>query len=107
VDSESKKPLFNTVAWGKARNVLKEILAGYASDQPGVILYLKRLNDHGEVKTNKYGQQQYYCLRGIGLTEVHHKQMVQSIGTLSTGVEMSDAVRQEHRYQYNQRMSKR
>jgi hypothetical protein len=56
---------------------------------------------------NKYGLQRYYCLRGTGLTEVHHKQMVQSIGTWSTGIEMSDAVRQEHGHRYNHRISER
>jgi hypothetical protein len=107
MDSESGKPLFNDRAWKKANNVLKEILKGYASDPPGVALYLKRLDRNGEPMTNKFDLEQYYCLRGTGLTEVHHKQMVQSIGTWSTGIEMSDAVRQEHRHRYNHRMAER
>jgi hypothetical protein len=33
------KPLFNNAAWAKADNVLKEIIAGLASDPPDFIFY--------------------------------------------------------------------
>ena len=107
IDSVSRKPLFNKRAWKKANNVLKEILKGYASDPPGVAMYLFKIDKHGEIKCNQYGLPLYFCLRGTGLTEAIHKQLLQSIGTCATGVEMSDAVRAEHRHRYNHRMGER
>ena len=85
VDSKSKKPLFNNAAWKKASNVLKEILAGYASDPPRVS----------------------YCSRGTNDTECVHKQIVTTFGTWCTGIEMSDALLAEFRHRYNQRCSER
>ena len=42
-DSETGAPLFNSRAWKTAKNVLKEILAGHASDPPGISFYSHRL----------------------------------------------------------------
>ena len=107
IDSATNKPLFNDRAWKKANNVLKEIALGFASDPPGVSLYVARQKPNGEAETNKYGLPTYDCLRGTNLTEAHHQQMLQSIGTSSTGIEMSDCVRGEYRQRYNQRVSER
>ena len=46
-------------------------------------------------------------LDGTELTEAAHKQLLQSIGTCATGIEMSDTVRFEHRHRYNHRMGER
>ena len=106
-DSVSGAPLFNNRAWKKANNLLKEILLGYASDPPGVSMYMFKIDKDGEIQQNKYGLPLYYCLRGTGLTEVGHKQLLQSVGTCATGIEMSDAIRSEHRHRYNHRMGER
>ena len=107
VDSKSKKPLFNDRAWKKANNILKEILKGYASDPPGVPMYIERVDRNGDTKQNKYGLPLFFCLRGTGLTEAVHKQMLQSIGSSSMGIEMSDCVHLEHRHRYNHRVAER
>jgi hypothetical protein len=101
------KPLFNDRAWKKANNVLKEILAGYASDPPGLTMYLRKLTEKGKEKTNVYGLPVFFCLRGTGLTESHHKQFLQSVGIWQMGIELADAIRQEHRHRYNHRMAER
>ena len=106
-DSATKKSLFNERAWKKANNVLKEILIGYASDPPGISLYVHQIDRDGKPRKNKYGLPLFHCLRGTNLTEVHHKQMVQSIGSFSSGIEMSDDVRAEHRHRYTHRISEK
>ncbi|GFH49181.1 hypothetical protein CTEN210_05657, partial [Chaetoceros tenuissimus] len=55
IDPRTNKPLFNKAAWGKAKNILDEVLAGLISDPPGVSFYMKRLNDDGTEMKNKYG----------------------------------------------------
>ncbi len=47
-DAKTKAPLFNKAAWKKANNVLKEILAGNASDPCGMVFYLQQLTAKGE-----------------------------------------------------------
>jgi len=66
------KPLFNSRAWKKADNVLKEILMGYASDPPGAQLYYRSLDKNGDEETNRLGLPVFTCLRGTGLTESAH-----------------------------------
>lgn len=40
-------PLFTAANWNKAKNVLAEILAGHASDPPGVSFYTQQINSKG------------------------------------------------------------
>ena len=40
-------PLFTKTSWVKAKNVLQEILAGHASDPPGVSFYTQQVNYKG------------------------------------------------------------
>ncbi|KAL7507187.1 hypothetical protein ACHAXN_004385 [Cyclotella atomus] len=63
IDSKTKKPLFSKKAWKKANNVLKDILAGYYSDPPGLNFYTKRLGSNGEAMTNKHGLEVIECFR--------------------------------------------
>jgi hypothetical protein len=104
IDSQTKQPLFNVAGWKKAKNVLGEIIEGYASDPPGLDLYHYKLDSAGNPKYNSIGMPLLHCLRGTNITECHHKQMLMSIGTWATGIEMSDAIRTEHRHRYNHRM---
>ena len=51
IDSEQTgKPLFNKRTWTCAKNALKEILAGYYSETPDVVLYKYELTDSGDIK---------------------------------------------------------
>jgi hypothetical protein len=43
-DAKTKAPLFNKAEWKKANNVLKEILAGNASDPCGMVFYWQQLS---------------------------------------------------------------
>jgi len=45
--SSKNVPLFTAVNWNKAKNVLTEILAGHASDPPGVSFYTQQINSKG------------------------------------------------------------
>lgn len=101
IDSKTKKPLFNDNAWKKANGVLREILAGHASDPPDASFYTKKVDKNGDLATNLHGLQMYWCSRGTPGTELYHKVLLDSLGTWSTGTEMSDCLRNEHRHRYN------
>ena len=107
IDSRTKKPLFNTEAWKKANNLLKEILQGYYSDPPGVSFYTLRLNRKGDVMKNRYGFELIECNRGTNRTENFHKQILTTFGTWHTGIEMSDCLTAERRHRFNHRVSER
>ena len=81
VDSKTKAPLFNTRAWQKADNLLKEILEGYYSDPPNINLYTTRLRADGTVMRNKYGMEMFECSRGTNRTEGYHKNITTTFGT--------------------------
>ncbi len=55
VDSITKMPLFGKTAWAKAKNVLKDILVGYALDPPGYSFYTQRLDNKGELAFDSLG----------------------------------------------------
>lgn len=74
------KPLFNAAAWTKANRVLKEVLAGYCSDPPGVDFYYQKLDAHGAPARNHLGLPILECARGTNLTECAHKQMTTTFG---------------------------
>ncbi len=105
IDSVTRKPLFNNRTWKKANNILKEILKGCYSDQPGISFYIQKIDKNGEAQINQYGLNLYWCLHGTNLTEVVHKQMLMGIGTWSTGIKVVDCLRAEHCHQYNHHMS--
>ena len=106
-DSKTKKPLFNSTAWTKADNVLKEILEGYYSDPPGIELYNKRFNPDGTVMRNKYGMEMIESSRGTNRTEAYHKNLTTTFCSWCTGVEMSDALLRERRHRHNHKVSER
>ena len=45
--SSKNVPLFTAANWNKANNVITEILAGRASDPPGVSFYTQQINSKG------------------------------------------------------------
>ena len=107
VDSKTKAPLFNKAAWGRANNVLAEILAGYAADPPGVEFYYQSLDAKGEPAFDEHGIALLDCNRGTNDVENSHKQIITTFGTWCTGVEMADCLLAERRHRYNHRVSER
>jgi hypothetical protein len=99
------KSLFNREAWRKANSVLKEILAGFASDPPGFPMYTKKLRKNGEPWIDDYGIWLLECCRGTNDVENWHKQLRDTFGTWQIGVEMTFYMLAERRHRHNQRMS--
>jgi hypothetical protein len=71
----TNKPLFNTRAWKKANNLLKEILEGYYSDIPGESYYRYRTDDNGEIRKNSLEMPLIECRQGTSDTEATHRQL--------------------------------
>ncbi len=105
VDSKTKKPLFNDDAWKKANQVLKEILKGFYSDPPNVILYSKKMRSNGKVMRNKYGMVLVECFRGTNRVEAYHRKLHPIIKSKNCGVRMSAALLAEMRHRHNQSIS--
>ena len=70
-DSTTKQPIFNRKAWGRAKNLLDEILEGYYSDPPGFDFYTY---NEGAVKKDKYGIPLLESCRGTSRVESIHRQ---------------------------------
>ncbi len=103
LNAKTKLPLFNKAAWKKANNVLKEILAGNASNPCGMVIYLQQLTAKGEPAYDSHEHAILDCSRGSNDTEcAHTKQFITTFGTWNTGVEMSDVLMAEWRHRYNQ-----
>jgi hypothetical protein len=100
-------PLFDSNAWDKANNVLKEILDGNVSDPPGIDFYVHRLDSNGDPKFDKLGLALYDCNRGTNMTENVHKQLNYLFGSWSINIEFSDKLTAEFRHRYNQNMARR
>jgi hypothetical protein len=101
-DSETDAPLFNNNAWKAAKNVLKEILAGLASDPPGISFYSHRLNSNGDLAYDNHGIALLNCSN-----QSAHKQFITTFGTWNTGVHMADCLMAEWRHRHNQGVSER
>jgi len=107
VDAKSKAPLFNQRAWGRAKNVLSDILAGLVSDPPGFTFYTRKLDVQGRPAADTDGIPLIECLRGTNRTESFHKQFIETFGGWSTGVEMADYLLAERRHRHNKHASER
>ncbi len=99
--------LFGKTAWAKTKNVLKDILVGYALDPPGYSFYTQRLDNKGELAFDSLGIALINCNLGTNDTECVHMQIVTTFVTWYVGVEMSDRLMAEHRHRYNQGVSER
>jgi len=102
LDAKTKMPLFNKAVWKKANNVLKEILAGNASNPCGMAFYLQQLTAKGEPAYDSREHALLDCSHGSNDTECAHKQFITTFGTWNTGVEMSDVLMAEWHHRYNQ-----
>jgi len=76
----------------KVNNVLKEILAGNASDPCGMVFYSQQLTAKGEPAYDSHDHAILDCSHGSNDTECAHKQFITTFGTWNTGVEMSDVL---------------
>ncbi len=81
VDSKTKMPLFGKTVWIKAKNVLKDIIEGYASNPPGYSFYTQCPDNKGELAFDSLGIALINCNHGTNDTECVHKQIVTSFGT--------------------------
>ena len=107
-DSETGKPLFNKRTWTCAKGVLKEILAGYYSDPPGVSLYKYELTDSGDIKyDDKLGIPLITCSRDTNMVENSHKNLTKTFGSHSMGIEFGDCLLAERRHRVNARASRK
>jgi hypothetical protein len=106
-DSETGAPLFNSRAWKTAKNVLKEILAGHASDPPGISFYSHRLTCRGDLAYDSHGIALLDCSRGSNDTESAHKQLISTFGSWITSVKSADFFMAEWRHRHNQGVSER
>ncbi len=61
-DAKTHLPLFNTTAWGIAKNILDLIKKGFLSDPPGIPLYY-------QLGMDQFGMTLYRCMRGTNMTE--------------------------------------
>ena len=99
-DSKTGRPLFNSLAWTKARNLLEEIKRGFYSDPPGFNFYSYEMDEKGDVKTDSYGIPLLRCCRGTNMVECIHRQYNTTMRHRS-GIEMGDAQLAERRHRHN------
>jgi hypothetical protein len=77
------------MAWGKANNLLKEILEGFFSDIPGVLYYRYCIDENGEQILNLLGFPLIECWRGTSDTKATHCQLRVGYQNWTIGVELS------------------
>ena len=98
-DKATGKPLFNDAAWAKANHVLKEILAGHASDPPGHEMYKARIDSNGQPATDGKGSQLLDCCRGSNFPENVHKNLhATTFHSWNLGAEMTGCLLREFRH---------
>ncbi len=87
--------------------MLKEILAGHASDPPGISFYSHRLTRRGDLAYDSHGIALLDCSRGSNDTESAHKQLISTFGSWITSVKSADFFMAEWRHRHNQGVSER
>jgi hypothetical protein len=108
MDSSTGRPLFNTGAWAKAKNILKEIQHGYYSNPRGFDdFYTVRLDDKGTAKTDKYGIQLIDCRRGTNDVENAHRIFTKTFSNSVTGVEFGSCLLIQRLHRHNIWMGQR
>ena len=100
IDTKTKRPLFNSAAWTKANQVLKEVLKGYYSDPPGYDFYTYEIKENGEIKRDKWGIKLIHCSRGTNLVENVHKSYNTTF-RYAVGFELGDCMLAERRHRHN------
>ena len=101
VDVETNKALFNRDAWGKAKNILKEILEGHYSDPPKEPMHTHDLDKDHEITRDKYGIALLKCYRDTNALEGEHSHVNNTFGKRKVGWEFGDNLVAERRHRCN------
>lgn len=96
IDLKSGNPLFNNLAWTKAKGVLKEVMSGFYSDPPDKILYRFQLCSNGDIKYDSHGISLLSCDRDTNAFEGDHSNINNTIGMRSVTLEFVDDLLAEH-----------
>jgi hypothetical protein len=104
-DIKTGAPLFNDAAWGRAKNLLLEILAGFYADPPGMEFYFQAVNAKGEPAFDEHGIPLLVCNRGTSDVECFHRSIMETFSKWCTCVHMADCLLTEHRHRYNHHIS--
>ena len=98
---KTNKALFNKLAWKKANGILKEILCRYYSDPPGESLFRYKLRKNGSIRRDNFGITLLRCIRDTNALEGEHKNIKDTFGSRSMGVEFADLLLRERRHRCN------
>lgn len=105
VDSKTSKVLFHKTNRFKFENMLKMVQKGYASDPPGMSLYVQKTDKYGRPMKDKDGLVLYRSLRGTSNLESLHQYLTTSFGHTISGPRYSDNLLTVLRHMFNWRMS--
>ena len=85
--------------------MLELVKKGYASDPPGMAMYLPKTDSYGRPLIDKDGLKLYRSVRGTSNLESLHQYLTTSFGHTVAGPMYSDELLTIVRHQYNWRMS--
>lgn len=106
-DTETGDVLFNTRARKRFELMLELVKKGYASDPPGLELYVPKTDKYGRVMVDRDGLQLYRSLRGTSNLESLHQYLTTSFGHTMSGPWYSDSLLTVLRHFFNWRMSRK
>lgn len=101
VDVETNKALFNRDVWGKAKNILKEILEGHYSDPPKEPMYTCDLDKDHKIMRDKCGIALLKCYIDTNALEGEHSHVNNTFGKRKVGWEFGDNLIAERRHRCN------
>lgn len=107
VDSKTSQKLFNERNQNKFLNVLAMVKDGYATDPPGLSLYVEKTDNYGRKMVDEDGLQLYRSVRGTSNLESLHQYLTTSFGHTVAGPYYSDCLLTILRHFYNWRMSRK
>lgn len=106
-DSDTGHVLFHETNRKKFRSVLEMVKKGYASDPPGLSLYVPKTDRYGRNMVDRDGLQLYRSLRGTSNLESLHQYLTTSFGHTMAGPWYCDSLLAVIRHFYNWRMSRK
>lgn len=107
IDSTTRHTLFNDRNRNKFEGVLDLVKKGYASDPPGMSLYVEKTDTFGRLMKDKDGLTLYRSLRGTCNLESLHQYLTTSFGHTISGPFYSDCLLSIVRHHINWRMSRK
>ena len=97
--------LFHEKNRNKFCNMLELVKKGYASDPPGMAMYVPKTDAYGRKMVDSDGLKLYRSVRGTSNLESLHQYLTTSFGHTVAGPMYSDELLTIVRHQYNWRMS--